>query len=269
MGPNHKNIMLTVSIECLNFLLSRLVSLLTRGLFQVHVFTKQIYALLDAFKVALKYAMDKCIQCILEMWHSDIFGQSCDGKLDLKAKPHHKIFYSLNIYTVVGLIINKQISIETILMTIYESIRDLVTGIAQLKFCVSEKSKIRQQQSSCFLISNDPVILARGIVSTMLTVTNIRANAHMLIDFGLEMLQLTLKCGKPFVPILNDSIGSCCNVRVTTLALKCISIIISKQMPLERLDAAISIFGNIFFLPMQSVFKTIVNILWINHKKKC
>lgn len=250
--------MLTVGMECLDFLLS----LLMHSCFQVFAFTKTVHALLAAFKAVLTYSMDKCLQCILWVCHSDILDQSCEWKLTLKSKPHYESFFSLSICAVIGSIINKQINIETILMFIYgvisESVRDLMPEIVQPKL----------KQSKCYSIPNDSVILARGIASKMATVTNIRANAHMLIEFGLELLQLTLKCGKPFVdpilPLLNHSIGSS-----NTASLKCFSIIISKQMSLERLDAAISIFGNIFFLPMQSVFKAIVNILWINHKKNC
>lgn len=86
--------------------------------------------------------------------------------------------------------------------------------------------------------------------------------SSMLIEFSLDMIQLTLKCGKPFVePKLND-------VRVSTIALKCISTVISRHMSLELLDAALSVFGYIFFLPMQNVLKSIVNIFWNNHQKK-
>lgn len=194
---------------------------------------------------------------------------------------------------VAGLTINKQISIETTLMFIYgvisESIPDLMPNIAQPKLSAAEKSKIRQQRPDCLLIPQDPLVQARSTAAKMAVVTNVRANAHVLIEFGLELLQLTLKRGKllkityqpfvdPIVPILNDSIGSS-HVRVTTFALKCISLIISKEMSLKRLDAAIeSIVEKIFgilhkyvaantdmlqdnFVLVQSAFKTIVNIL--------
>lgn len=194
---------------------------------------------------------------------------------------------------VAGLTINKQISIETTLMFIYgvisESIPDLMPDIAKPKLSAAEKSKIRQQRPDCFLIPQDPLVQARYNAAKMAVVTNVRANAHVLIEFGLELLQLTLKRGKllkityqpfvdPIVPILNDSIGSS-HVRVTTFALKCISLIISKEMSLKRLDVAIeSIVEKIFgilhkyvaantdmlqdnFLLVQSAFKTIVNIL--------
>lgn len=333
-----KNIMLTIGAEHLELLLNHLTSLLTRG-FQVHVLTITVHALIDALKTNLRNGiMDKCLQNVLRVCLSDIFGQSGEeksitkiGKHTPEAKPHNKSFLSLSICAsnvtqsclldlvtpfkdqlnrsqskknvirvqecfqkiVAGLTINKQISIETILMFIYgvisESIPDLMPEIVQPKLSATEKSKIRQQKPDCFLIPDDPVVQARSNAIKLAVVTNVRANAHVLIEFGLELLQLTLKRGKllripyqpfvdPIIPILNDSIGSS-HVRVTTFALKCISIIISKEMSLKRLDTAIdTIVEKIFtilhkyvaantdmlndnFLLVQSAFKTIVNIL--------
>lgn len=192
-----------------------------------------------------------------------------------------------------GLTINKQISIETMLMLIYgvisESIPDLMPNLQKPKLTDGEKSKMKQQKSDCFLIPRDPLLDGRMSSVNTTVVTNVRANAHVLIEFGLELLQLTLKRGKifkinyqpfidPIVTMLNDSIGSS-HVRVTTLALKCISSMISKQIVSDRLDEAIpSIVHKNFdilhkyvaantdmlndnFLLVQSSFKTIINIL--------
>lgn len=194
---------------------------------------------------------------------------------------------------VAGLIINKQINIETILMFIYgvisESIPDLMPEIPKPILSDSEKSKIKQQKADCFLIARDPAIGGRTAAVKTTVITNVRANAHVLIEFGLELLQVTLKRGKllkinyqpfidPIVPILNDSIGSS-HVRVTTFALKCISTMFGKQMSSNRLNNSVSsivekIFGilhkyvaantdmlNDNFQLVQSSFKTIVNIL--------
>lgn len=333
-----KNIMLTVGAQHLETLLGHMTSLLTRG-FQVHVLTITVYSLLDALKTSLKNGiMDKCLQYVLKVCLSDIFGQTGEEKLVTKigkhtpeAKPHNKSFLSLGICAtnitqsclldllvplkeqinksqskknvirvqecfqkiVAGLNINKQISIETLLMFIYgvisESIPDLMPNIKKPKMTESEKSKIRKQKPDCFIIPKDPAIDGRSNAVKNIVVTNVRANAHVLIEFGLELLQLTLKRGKllninyqpfidPIVSILNDSIGSS-HVRVTTFALKCISTMISKQMTLSRLHEFIpSIVQKIFeilhkyvaantdmlnenFLLVQSSFKTIVNIL--------
>lgn len=194
---------------------------------------------------------------------------------------------------VAGLTINKQINIETMLMFIYgvisESIPDLMPDVKKPTMTEREKSKIRQAKPDCFLIPKDPAIAGRSAAVKAAVVTNVRANAHVLIEFGLELLQLTLKRGKlmkinyqpfidPIVPILNESVGSS-HVRVTTFALKCISTMISKQMTSKRLNEAISsIVEKLFnilhkyvaantdmlnenFLLVQSAFKTVVNIL--------
>lgn len=330
--------MLTVGAQHLETLLGHMTSLLTRG-FQVHVLTITVHSLLDALKTSLKNGiMDKCLQYVLKVCLSDIFGQTGEekfitkiGKHTPEAKPHNKSFLSLGICAtnitqsclldllvplkeqinksqskknvirvqecfqkiVAGLNINKQISIETLLMFIYgvisESIPDLMPNMKKPKMTESEKSKIRKQKPDCFIIPKDPAIDGRSNAIKNIVVTNVRANAHVLIEFGLELLQLTLKRGKllninyqpfidPIVSILNDSIGSS-HVRVTTFALKCISTMISKQMTLSRLNEFIpSIVQKIFdilhkyvaantdmlnenFLLVQSSFKTIVNIL--------
>lgn len=333
-----KNIMVTVGAEHLETLLGHMTSLLTRG-FQVHVLTITVYSLLDALKTSLKNGiMDKCLQYVLKVCLSDIFGQTGEEKLVTKigkhtpeAKPHNKSFLTLGICAtnltqsclldllvplkeqlnksqskknvirvqecfqkiVAGLNINKQIGIETTLMFIYgvisESIPDLMPNIQKPRMTASEKSKIRQQKPDCFLIPKDPALEGRTNAVKNAVVTNVRANAHVLIEFGLELLQLTLKRGKllninyqpfidPIVSILNDSIGSS-HVRVTTFALKCISTMIGKQMTSNRLNEFIpSIVQKIFdilhkyvaantdmlnenFILVQSAFKTIVNIL--------
>lgn len=194
---------------------------------------------------------------------------------------------------VAGLTVNKQIDIETMLMFIYgiisESIPDLLPGIQQPTLTAKEKEIIKRQNPDCFLIQDDPASKGRSNAVRKTVVTNVRANAHVIIEFGLELLQLTLKRGKllkinyqpfidPIVPILSNSLDSA-HVRVTTFALKCISIMFSKEMSSERLNEAISpmvekIFSilhkyvaantdmsNENFNLVQSSFKTVVNIL--------
>ncbi|XP_031621023.1 small subunit processome component 20 homolog [Contarinia nasturtii] len=194
---------------------------------------------------------------------------------------------------VAGLLINKQINIETMMMFIYgvisESIPDLMPEIQKPKLTANDKLKIKQQKPDCFLIPKDPAIGCRSNTVKLQVVSNVRANAHVLIEFGLELLHAILKSGKllkinyqpfidPIVIILNDSIGSS-HVRVTTFALKCISVMIGKTMTSDRLIefikpivekifeilhkyvAANTDMSNENFLLVQSSFKTIVNIL--------
>lgn len=228
-----------------DFSLIHLTILLLRVFLQMLICTKIV---LYAFKSILKYAVVKTLHFSVWFYQYDHVNHNYGGKLDLKSNSHNKSVLSLSVCAATGLIINRQINVEPILMFICglvtRSFRDM-----QPKFSACGRVKICQPQ----------------IFSKMMTATNI------LIVFSLDLIQLTLKCRKPFVdpivPKLSDSI--CCNnVRVTTVALKCISIVISKHMSLELLDTAVSIFGTIFFVPVQSVLKSIVNILWNNHKKK-
>lgn len=194
---------------------------------------------------------------------------------------------------VAGLMINKQIALESMLMFIYgvisESIPDLMPVTPKPYKTDSSKSNVTKKKPDCFMIPKDPALEARINAVKTMVITNVRANAHVLIEFGLELFYLTLKRGKllkinyqpfidPIVSILNDSIGST-HVRVTIFALKCISTMISKQMTSTNLNESIeSIVKKIFdilhkyvaantdmsnenFMLVQSSFKTIVNIL--------
>lgn len=278
----------------------------------------------------LQYVLQVCLRDIFGQTGEEKLVSKI-GKHTPEAKPHNKSFLSLSICAtnltqsclldllvplkeqlnrsqskknvvrvqecfqkiVAGLIINKQLSVETMLMFIYgvisESIPDLMPNIEKPKMTEKEESKIRKQYPDCFLIPKDPVVEARSNAVKTAVVTNVRANAHVLIEFGLELLQVTLKRGKllkinyqsfidPIVSILNDSIDSS-HVRVTTFALKCISTMVSKQMKTERLTEAIpsmvekilkilykyvaanTDMPNENFQLVQSAFKTIVNIL--------
>lgn len=200
-----KNIMITVGAEHLETLLEHMTSLLTRG-FQVHVLTITVHSLLDALKTSLKNGiMDKCLQYVLRVCMSDIFGKTGEEKLVTKigkhtpeAKPHNKSFLTLGICAtnltkaclldliiplkeqlnrsqskknvvrvqecfqkiVAGLLVNKQISIETMLMFIYgvisESIPDLMPNVQNPT--KQEKSKTKLQKPDCFIIPKDPVV---------------------------------------------------------------------------------------------------------------
>lgn len=194
---------------------------------------------------------------------------------------------------VAGLTVNKQISIETMLMFIYgiisESIPNLLPGTQKPQLTENEKAKIKRQKPDCFLIPEDPASCGRTGAVKKVVVTNVRANAHVLIELGLELLQLTLKRGKllqivyqpfidPIIPILCDSLTST-HVRVTTFSLKCLSLMISKEITSTKLNESVSvIFDQILnilhkyvaanidmsaanFNLVQSSFKTIVNIL--------
>lgn len=209
--------------------------LLLRGLIQLLIRMK---IALYAFQSVLKYVVIKSIRFMLWVYQYGQLDRGCRRKINVKVNSHNKSVLSWSISA--GLMSNNQFNIEPIMMFIYGLVSRTIRDVYP-KFCASGRVIICQPQ----------------IFSKMMSATNI------LIVFSLDLIQLTLKCGKPFldpfVPKLCDDI--CCNnVRVTTVALKCMS--------LELLDVAITVFGTIFLMPVQSVFKSIVNILWNNHKRK-
>lgn len=192
-----------------------------------------------------------------------------------------------------GLTANKQISIESMLMFIYgtisESIPDLLPGKVKPVLSDKEKAKIRRERPDCFLIPEDPASDGRSGAVKKVVLTNVKANAHVLIELGLELLQTTLRRGRllkinyrpfidPIIPILCDSLTSS-HVRVTTFALKSMSTMLSKEMTSTKIDELAPQFvAQIFsifhkyvaantdmsaenFNLVQSAFKTIVNIL--------
>lgn len=149
---------------------------------------------------------------------------------------------------VMGLVLNKHISIESMLMFIYgtasESIPDLLPGAVKPVLTESQKEKIKRARPDCFLITEAP----RGRTGAIKKVvkTNVRANAHVLVEFGLDTLHIILKRGKllkieyqpfldPIIPVLLDSLQSA-HIRVTTYALKCLSSLWTREMTLAKLE---------------------------------
>lgn len=253
------------------------------------------------------------------------------GKHTPEAKPHNKSFLTLNILAtyitesclldlllpfkdilvksqskktiirvqdcfqkiVAGLNVNKQISVESMLMFIYgtvsESIPDLLPGQEKPTLTALEKEKIRRERPDCFLIPQDPAMHGRSGAVKKALVVNSKTNAHVLVEFGLELLQLALKKGKllkinyqpfinPIVLILDNSLTSA-HIRVTTFSLKCLTIMWNKEIHSEKLTELTSeIADKIFsilhkyvaantemsaenFSLVQSAFKTMVSIL--------
>ncbi|XP_054739272.1 small subunit processome component 20 homolog [Anastrepha obliqua] len=132
-----------------------------------------------------------------------------------------------------GLVENVHISRESLLIFIYgvvsESITDLLPGLQKRTLSEQEKERMRRARPDCFIIQ--PAPRTRSGAVTKRVQSNAQANAHILIEFGLEMLQLVLKRRKllevdyqpflnPILPMLRDALKST-HVRVVTFALKC------------------------------------------------
>lgn len=147
-----------------------------------------------------------------------------------------------------GLVENVHISRESLLIFIYgtmsESITDLLPGTQKRVLSEQEKEKMRRARPDCFIIQPPPRFRSGAVNKTVKT--NAQANAHILIEFGLEMLNIVLKRKKlievdyqpflnPLLPLLRDSLKST-HIRVTTFALKCFSSIWNDEYELPMLQ---------------------------------
>lgn len=150
---------------------------------------------------------------------------------------------------IMGFIINKSITIEWLLSLIYglaaESIPALLPKVQRPVLTEQEKDKMIRERPDCYLIQEEPkrAVKAKSIKN------NIKANAHVLVELGLELLHVLLKRGKllkisyqeyldPIVPFLLESLKST-EIRVTTFALKCLASIWNREMESKRLEEII------------------------------
>ncbi|XP_065367264.1 small subunit processome component 20 homolog [Calliphora vicina] len=226
--------------------------------------------------------------CLLDllMPFKDHLAKSKSRKLTLKIQ---EAFAKI----VNGLVENQHISRESLLIFIYgtmsESITDLLPGIQRRVLSEQEKEKMRRARPDCFIIQPAPRNRS-GAVNKQVK-TNAQANAHILIEFGLEMLHIVLKRKKlvdvdyppflnPILPLLKDSLKST-HIRVTTFALKCFATLwveeyklINMQEPeyikgvVERMFEILKNFSTFGaskqednFQLMKSAFKAIVALL--------
>lgn len=147
-----------------------------------------------------------------------------------------------------GLVENVHISRESLLIFIYgtvsESITDLLPGTQKRALSEQEKERMRRARPDCFIIQPAPRTRS-GAVNKRVQ-TNAQANAHILIEFGLELLQIVLKRKKlvevdyqpflnPLLPLLRDALKST-HVRVVTFALKCFGAIWNDAYELPALQ---------------------------------
>lgn len=194
---------------------------------------------------------------------------------------------------IAGLTANKQIPIESMMVFIHgvvsESIPDLLPKEARPRQSEEQLRKKGRAKEDCFIIPSDPAASGRTGAVKKVVVTNARANAHVLIELGLQLLQTTLHRGKllrinyqpfvdPFAPILFDSLKSM-HVRVTTFALQSLSTMLRKEVKSKQVNATLpKIVEQIFiifhqyvaantdmssdnFELVQSAFKMVVSIL--------
>ncbi|KAH8418693.1 hypothetical protein KR222_010628 [Zaprionus bogoriensis] len=151
---------------------------------------------------------------------------------------------------VLGLVENSHIARESLLIFIYgtmsESITDLLPGTQKRQLSDKQQALMRRARPDCLLIQPAP---GRRSVATgnKQVKSNTQANAHILIEFGLELLHFVLKRKKleeldyqpflhPLLPLLKDALSSN-HARTTSFALKCYTAIWMGDYELSELGA--------------------------------
>ncbi|KAH8290578.1 hypothetical protein KR054_004196 [Drosophila jambulina] len=149
-----------------------------------------------------------------------------------------------------GLVENTHIARESLLIFIYgtmsESISDLLPGTQKRQLTDKEQALMKRSRPDCLILQPAPG--RRSVVTGNKQVkSNAQANAHILIEFGLELLHFVLKRKKltdldyqpflhPLLPLLKDSLSSN-HARTTTYALKCYTAIWLGEYELSELNA--------------------------------
>ncbi|XP_017027421.1 small subunit processome component 20 homolog [Drosophila kikkawai] len=149
-----------------------------------------------------------------------------------------------------GLVENTHIARESLLIFIYgtmsESISDLLPGTQKRQLTDKEQALMKRSRPDCLILQPAPG--RRSVVTGNKQVkSNAQANAHILIEFGLELLHFVLKRKKltdldyqpflhPLLPLLRDSLSSN-HARTTTYALKCYTAIWLGEYELTELNA--------------------------------
>ncbi|XP_062128311.1 small subunit processome component 20 homolog [Drosophila sulfurigaster albostrigata] len=151
---------------------------------------------------------------------------------------------------VAGLVENTHIARESLLIFIYgtmsESITDLLPGTQKRQLSAKEQALMRRARPDCLLLQPAP---GRRSVTTgnKQVKSSAQANAHILIEFGLELLHFVLKRKKltdldyqpflhPLLPLLRDALSSN-HARTTSYALKCYTAIWLGEYELAELNA--------------------------------
>lgn len=161
-----------------------------------------------------------------------------------------------------GLVDNPNIATESLMIFIYgtasESIPDLLPGTPKPVLTESQKEKLKRARPDCFIVPEEPRSRTSGAVRKVVR-TNIQANAHVMVEFGLELLHVILKRGKvteldyvpyldPMINILKDSLRST-HVRVSTHSLKCFSSIWNLKLEIPKLEETCTdIVGEMFLI---------------------
>lgn len=159
-----------------------------------------------------------------------------------------------------GLVTNKFIEIESLFIFLHgiasESIPDFVLGVPKRKITDSQKEKMLQAKPDCFII---PEIPKRNKESqARLVKTSSKTNAHVLVEFSLNILYVILKREKvprmecrafvdALIPLLVDSLRSD-HIKVCTVAMKCITTLWTIRVSTTTLEEMIQDIVKTIFL---------------------
>lgn len=161
-----------------------------------------------------------------------------------------------------GLVSNKFVEIESLFIFLHgiasDSIPEFVLGAPKRKITDAQREKMLRAKPDCFLI---PVTPKRNKENQARNVKlSGKANAHVLVEFSLNVLYIILKREKvsrmdcrafvdPLIPLLVDAL-KCDHIKVTTTAMKCITTLWTIRVSTPTLEEMI-----------QDIVKTLFSIL--------
>lgn len=161
-----------------------------------------------------------------------------------------------------GLVTNKYVDHEPLFIFLHgiasESIPEFVLGAPKREISERQRERMLRAKPDCFIV---PAAPKRNKESQVALVKNSsKANAHVLVEFSLNLLYVILKREKvprvecrafvdPLVPLLVDSLNSN-SVKVSTVAIKCIATLWTIRLTTPALEEMV-----------QDIVKTVFGIL--------
>ncbi|CAK1547347.1 unnamed protein product [Leptosia nina] len=161
-----------------------------------------------------------------------------------------------------GLVSNKFIAIESLFVFLHgvasESIPEFVLSVPKRVLTEDQRERMLRAKPDCFIIAETPKRNKESQARHVRTST--KTNAHVLVEFSLNILYVILKREKvsrvdckafvdPLIPLLVDAIQSD-HVKVITVALKCISTLWTIRLSTPTLEEIVA-----------NIVKTIFSIL--------
>ncbi|CAH1645371.1 unnamed protein product [Spodoptera littoralis] len=161
-----------------------------------------------------------------------------------------------------GLVTNNFIDIESLFIFLHgvasESIPEFVLGAPKREITEKQRESMLRAKPDCFLIPETP---KRNKESQAKHVrTSGKANAHVLVEFSLNILYVILKREKvprmdcrafvdPLIPLLVDALKSD-HVKVTTVAMKCIATLWTIRISTPMLEEMIQDIVKTIFITL-------------------